>query len=256
MDAEIMIHRPFITAHSGCDGTQQDSLDSVQKGIELGADAVEVDVRQAVDGTLILSHDKPAAGAARATLEEAMAMVARAGIGINCDIKETGAIPGVLALAKKLGLPRERLILTGSASPPLLAQNPGWGGEARIWMNMEQLMLWYGGTDAQGMYDDAPLDGDWGELFGGLAARLAQSLAQTAQDCRKMGVEVLNVPHFLPGMDDSIRGLLALGLGVSVWTANTQQDLDRLLALGVTSITTRTTALALQRRAAWAAQNG
>ena len=38
---------PMITAHSGCEGTARDSLDSVECAIRLGADVVEMDIRKA-----------------------------------------------------------------------------------------------------------------------------------------------------------------------------------------------------------------
>ena len=56
--------RPLITAHSGCMGTPQNSLASVEKGIACGADFIEVDLNFTEDGTPVLSHDKPKGGEA------------------------------------------------------------------------------------------------------------------------------------------------------------------------------------------------
>ena len=52
---------PYITAHSGCEGTPDNSLESVRAGVDLGADFVEVDVRLDPEGTPRLTHDMPAA---------------------------------------------------------------------------------------------------------------------------------------------------------------------------------------------------
>lgn len=46
-----------ITARSGCNGTPDNSMESVLTGIRLGADCVEVDVRMNEQGGLWLSHD-------------------------------------------------------------------------------------------------------------------------------------------------------------------------------------------------------
>ncbi len=42
---------PYITAHSGCENTPENSMESVRTGIALGADFVEVDVRLDPKGT-------------------------------------------------------------------------------------------------------------------------------------------------------------------------------------------------------------
>ena len=47
-----------ITAHSGNDGTADDSLEAIDAGIRFGADAVEVDIRLDKKGVLILAHDE------------------------------------------------------------------------------------------------------------------------------------------------------------------------------------------------------
>ena len=36
---------PMITAHSGCEETEIDSMESIELALEYGADAIEVDVR-------------------------------------------------------------------------------------------------------------------------------------------------------------------------------------------------------------------
>ena len=50
--------KPMITAHSGCEGTARDSMESVELALALGADAIEMDIRRAPDGLLYISHDR------------------------------------------------------------------------------------------------------------------------------------------------------------------------------------------------------
>jgi glycerophosphoryl diester phosphodiesterase len=48
---------PLITAHSGCMNTLDNTLESVETGLRLGADVVEEDIRVTKDGIPVLSHD-------------------------------------------------------------------------------------------------------------------------------------------------------------------------------------------------------
>ncbi|WP_028550570.1 glycerophosphodiester phosphodiesterase [Paenibacillus sp. UNC451MF] len=54
-----MTQRPFprIGAHTGCDNTPYNTVESFREGIRLGADIVEVDIRITREGTLVLLHD-------------------------------------------------------------------------------------------------------------------------------------------------------------------------------------------------------
>jgi glycerophosphoryl diester phosphodiesterase len=48
---------PLVAAHTGCDGTPYNTVESFMAGVRLGADIVEVDLRVARDGTVVLLHD-------------------------------------------------------------------------------------------------------------------------------------------------------------------------------------------------------
>jgi glycerophosphoryl diester phosphodiesterase len=52
------MRRPFVTGHKGA-GLQEpeNTLRSIKRAIEMGVDAVEVDVRRSLDGQLVLMHD-------------------------------------------------------------------------------------------------------------------------------------------------------------------------------------------------------
>ena len=79
----------MITAHSGADGTKENSLEFVKYAMQTGADALEVDVRMGENGILILSHDKTDEDAAR--LADVFRMMReRPQMRINCDLKEYG----------------------------------------------------------------------------------------------------------------------------------------------------------------------
>ncbi|SDN71582.1 glycerophosphoryl diester phosphodiesterase [Paenibacillus sp. yr247] len=48
---------PLITAHTGCMGTPDNTLLSIETGLNLGVDIIEEDIRITSDGVLVLSHD-------------------------------------------------------------------------------------------------------------------------------------------------------------------------------------------------------
>lgn len=49
---------PLITAHSGCEGTCPNTIESIMAAIRSGADIVEIDVRATKDNIAILAHDE------------------------------------------------------------------------------------------------------------------------------------------------------------------------------------------------------
>ena len=57
-----------VTAHSGCMGLADNSLEAMEAGIEAGAQIVEFDLNYTSDGAPVLSHDSPDENAAYVTL--------------------------------------------------------------------------------------------------------------------------------------------------------------------------------------------
>jgi glycerophosphoryl diester phosphodiesterase len=240
-----------ITAHSGCDGTEQDSLDSIRAGIGNGADAVEVDIRRNSAGELILSHDRDESGAyrGRVTLAEAFDLVIRNGrIGINCDVKERKTIPAILDLAGHKGLGRDRLILTGGATPSILRETPEIGKNARAWLNIEGIVEDYYHSRAPALepYRDLIDPRISGEIMEALPSP-DFLLDPMVKDCLSLGVEAVNMPYLTPLLP-LIPRFKARGIQVSLWTLNTREPLEQACGLGALNITTRDTRLALEVR--------
>ena len=52
------MHSLLITAHTGADGTPDNSLEYVRYALTTNADTLEVDIRPIDDGTLVISHDE------------------------------------------------------------------------------------------------------------------------------------------------------------------------------------------------------
>jgi glycerophosphoryl diester phosphodiesterase len=241
-----------ITAHSGCDGTEQDSLDSILAGIRNGADAVEVDIRRNSAGELVLSHDRDESGAyrGRVTLAEAFDLVIRdGGMGINCDVKERETIPAILDLAGRRGLGPGRLILTGSAAPSTLREAPETAKKAGVWLNIEEIAEDYyrSGAPALEPYRGVIGPGKQGHEILEALPSPDFLLDPIVQDCLSLGVRAVNMPYTEPLLP-LIPRLKARGIQVSLWTLNEPEPLKQAFGLGVLNITTRDTRLAVELR--------
>lgn len=102
-----------VTCHSGSMGTKDNSVESVENAIRIGADVVEFDVRFRSDGTPVMSHDKTGVNKA-VEVEEAFKVIAsdENEIKINLDIKETTNLVNLEKLVVKYALV-ERAFMTG-----------------------------------------------------------------------------------------------------------------------------------------------
>ena len=228
-----------ITAHSGCEGTMRDSFESIERGIALGADCVEVDVQIDAAGVLRLSHDRREDYSGAETLEHAFARVADAGININCDLKAPRVLYPVLELAEKFGLTDGRLIFSGSVSCDLLAADPEIARKARIFLNGEEI----------GKY-----------FYCGAAPDFAQILRSPWSFLRERNVEIMDarIPEIvaaainLPFKDlthEHIARFRACGAELSLWTVNEEADMRRLLNEDLLSMTTLNVRTAMNVRA-------
>jgi len=248
-----LIQLAEITAHSGCEGTPMDSVESVEAAIRLGADAAEVDVRRGA-GSLVLSHDRrgEAEYASRPRLEQVFALVApRAGMKVNCDIKEADVIPDVLALAARYGLDSGRLVLSGSVHPAYLRENPRVLERARVALNLEQALaeLYLEGLPARERTAQtcALVRGTPWPYVREMAGEADAHLERACGMCVELGVWTLNVPYALLTQERMER-IRARGVRLSVWTVNDEEWIRSMLACGVASLTTLRVGLALAIR--------
>lgn len=202
--------KTVITAHSGCEGTPDNSREHIAAAIASGAEMIEVDVRQAPDGTLYLSHDVPEDISCLPLLKELFEQAAGAeNLEMNLDVKTEGLIEPVMALAQEYGL-AGRIVFTGACNADrALANSLG----AEMWRSM-----WPG--------DQIPE---------GIAANQAD------------GSPFLNV-YFGMITEEYDRALRAAGSGFSAWTVSDEKNIRRFLELGISNITTRTPGLALKLR--------
>lgn len=192
-----MVH---ITAHSGCDGTPDNSLEFVRYALQTRADALEVDVRKTEDGGLAISHDAIVPGQDAPSLDAVFELVAQSDKWVNCDLKQPDLENAVIDLAKKHGL-LQRLIFSGTVSLERVRTQPELTRDVLVYINIEELM--------PGLYE---------QLKEEERIELSQ-IRQAAALCREYGLRVLNVyeklctPQFMQIMEQE-------GVRVSAWTVD------------------------------------
>ena len=111
-NAKLNLPKGFtFTAHTGCMGTKQNSLESMKKGVQSGANIIEFDLRANKNGDLVLSHDEPIGG--EITLCEAFALLGSfQNTKANVDIKMTDELEKVYPLAKEDNV-QDKIFYTG-----------------------------------------------------------------------------------------------------------------------------------------------
>ena len=245
--------KTMITAHSGCEGTEQDSLESVRRGIELRADAVEMDVRLDSQGILRISHNQEASQEGyngRATLQQVFDLIKPAGVKINLDVKEGVCIPLILELAERNGLSKERLILSGAVGIEQLLRNPDWGAQARIYLNLEEILKYVLFREISSPEDFCLLvERPW-KFIKAPVTDPAEYVPWIVYICRALPVAGLNAPQWILSA-----GVLAAmereRIPLSVWTVDDIAEQKRFLQAPppcLENLTTRNVAAAIRIR--------
>lgn len=206
---KIVLPKDFtLTAHTGCEGTSDNSLEAITKGYESGADIVEFDVRFTSDGTPILSHDET--DEANVTLLDALSLVAKYDdLKVNLDIKTTNNLPAVLNTVKGLSL-ENRVFYTG------IEKN-----DVAVAKRDTPEIIYYLNTEVP--------------LFKRTDAKFLNALADEVIACGAVGIN-MNYKNCTQELVDIFH---EKGLLVSVWTVNGKSAMRKILSLGVDNITTR-----------------
>lgn len=209
----------MITAHSGCDGTKNNSLEFIRHALDTEADCLEVDVRKNHLGELVLSHDESEEDCVK--LQDALALLReRPGKMINCDLKHEGLELPVYRLAAQLQM-ADRLIYSGTVSTELLREKEDKLPEAGIYLNIESIY--------PGIYDET-------EDRTVRALELDQ-LDQALEEAKRCHGAVINMEYTLV-TDEVLECLSKHGLGCSAWTVDEEPEIRRLLGKGIANVTT------------------
>ncbi len=212
--------RTMLTAHSGCDGMKDNSMEFVSYALGLAVDAIEVDVRKGSGGALVLAHDD---GPANATLFDVfLAMKAHPEKKLNCDLKQDNLELDVWRLARQAGTDRQ-IIFSGTVSWDAAKAEPAIFKHADWFVNIELLfpeIKELGLTEAVGVLGPIYMAGKLQEFITGNGARCVNSHHSIASTPLYLELKKRQIP-------------------VSVWTPDDLQMIRRFMADGVYNITTR-----------------
>lgn len=196
------------TAHTGCVGTEDNSLESIEKAVEFGADIVEFDLNFTAEGIPVLSHDEPKGD--EVTLDDAFKKVSEyKNLKVNVDIKSCAALDKVAPLAEKYGI-LDRVFYTGVFEhyvESVKADSP----EVEYYLNI----------DVEKISKHSP-----------------EYLASLVETVRENGAIGINM-----NKNNATKELVNFfhdnGLLVSVWTVNEENDMHKILYFAPDNITTR-----------------
>ncbi len=258
-------NKPMITAHSGCEGTGIDTMDSIEKALEFGADAVEIDVRMDPFGELRISHDPLSIEdyLRKNPLDDVFRMVLPTPLLINFDIKEKPALYKTIGAARDFGFPTERLIFSGCTTPVQLTGDAGLTDGVSFFLNLEEVLKYIFVNRKEDFRrevflalmedpfiilidEDSPIP----DVYLSEAVKLRQKIYAISKTLREKIYEdvvrtyeetmaaAANLPKFLL-WTHTIDILKAGNIPLSVWTVNEPELIRRCIETGVYNITTR-----------------
>jgi glycerophosphoryl diester phosphodiesterase len=211
--------KTIVTAHSGADGTEENSLAFVRYALASGIPALEVDVRMNDEtGELTLGHD--AVGTSSALLRDVFKLVSdKPGVLINCDLKETDLELPVFSLATEFEI-TNRLIFSGSFGIRCLIGHPELLRSARVFLNIEEYI--------PNLYETLKETPEW----------ILTAADQIISVCKLFRIETVNAYYALcvPAFQ---KRLAEEGIGLSVWTVNDENAIREFVDRSVTNVTTR-----------------
>jgi len=236
------MRKPLITAHSGCNDTPQNSVESVLAGADWGADINEIDVRATLDGIPILWHDEaihtkhngmlkvesltydeieilsqrkdidfPHRADSITSLENVFDAIKGKQITLNLDLKDDECIVPVSKMVKERNL-AENVIFTGCEkvrASYLKSNNP----EFQVLLNAEERLIHRKDMD---YIDKVKILCNTAVLAGCCGLNIPYDF------CRQELIDYADY-RFLP---------------VAVWTVSPDDDFETFINMGVSSITT------------------
>ena len=195
------------TAHTGCMGTEDNSLESIEVGVENGAQIVEFDVRYYKQNP-VLAHDEPKGD--EVTLKEAFLKVKEyENLKVNVDIKSTEHLEKVQIIAEETGV-SDRIFFTGieeSDADIVKKTCP----DVQYYLNVDVL---------------SPRKQSEEYLL---------SLVEKIKSCGAVGINFNKVKATQELVDIFHEN----GLLVSIWTVNEEKDMFKILYFAPDNITTR-----------------
>ncbi|MBQ6343192.1 MAG: glycerophosphodiester phosphodiesterase [Anaerolineaceae bacterium] len=243
---------PMITAHSGCEDTEIDTLESIDLAMDCGAEAVEIDVRVDKTGELRIAHDAVPQEEyeKKLTLRDVLKYVYDTKLLVNCDLKEQSTLYKTLEEAEKLGFPSKRLILSGCTSPEQLARDPELHKRGLFFLNIEEVVKFIV------LYNDPMVQIDqfiqlmsdpWSYIKKHGMDIIEEYINDVVSCYKLLHAAAVNMPKTL--LDSIIdRTFQKADIPLSVWTVNEPELVQSCLSEKVFNITTRKVRQAIKLR--------
>ncbi len=232
--------RPLVISHRACAGhAPENTLAGVRTALQIGADAIEIDVQASADGVPVLMHDltldRTTSGSgdlSSLTLEQLQAL-------------DAGGEP-VPTFSQTLALTRGRALLVTEIKRPGCEE--ALADAIRDGVALDDVMVWSFLPPAlEAMRQAEP------RVAGGLliAAQSMGSWPSMRELALRLGLQAVSVFH-LSLNADVVAQARHSGLAVYAWTADTEPDIQRLIDLDTDGIVTNypERALSLLGRAA------
>ncbi len=197
-----------VTAHTGCEGTRDNSLEAIEAGAAAGADIVEFDLNFTESGEPVLAHDE--AQSDSVTLTQAFEAVAEhENLRVNVDCKSTYDLKAVVEAAKQCGV-FDRIFYTGIEAEDVETVKRDTP-DVKYYLNKD--------IEKTKKNDE-------------------EYIRSLAREVKSLGAAGLNINY--RGASEKMVGIFhSEGLEVSVWTVNKTLAMHKVLALGCDNITTR-----------------
>jgi glycerophosphoryl diester phosphodiesterase len=211
----------IITSHRGAGFLEpENTLRAIRRAIALGADQVEIDVQLTRDGYLVLMHDATVdrttngtGNVADLTIEEIRQLDAGHG-------ERVPTLEEVLTLTDGKITPQIELKGPGTA-PAVVKTLDEMGSADKVVLTsfLHQQLL-----EVRQLNKDIPSGALWGRLPPDVVFRSQQ-----------LGVQALHIWHEFIDRQ-LVADVHAQGLLIRAWNANTEEDIQRLIELGVDAI--------------------
>jgi glycerophosphoryl diester phosphodiesterase len=197
-----------VTAHTGCEGTKDNSLEAIKKGYDSGADIVEFDVHFNSKGEPVLAHDYAADDSVK--LKDAFELIAQCdGLRVNVDCKTVDNLKAIVNTAEECGV-KDRIFYTGIEEKDVETVKRDTP-EITYYLNKKIKLL---------------------------KRNNKKYIRSLVADVRKLGAAGLNISYKTVSKR-MVEIFHQEGLEVSVWTVNTETAMHKILPLGCDNITTR-----------------
>jgi glycerophosphoryl diester phosphodiesterase len=216
--------RPLIISHAACGGhAPENTLAGVRKAIELGSEAIEIDVQASSDGVPVLMHDltvdrttNGSGAVAEMTIEQLRGLDAK------------GEPPPMLS--EVLDLTRGKVLLVMEIKQPGIEENVARVVHEKDALN--DVMAWSFFPDALAGMRAAEPKIPAALLIGGESMDKWDRIRASAIKLGVQGVSVFN-----PSVDEQVvEDCRRRGLALYTWTPDSTAEIERLVGLGVAGV--------------------